>query len=563
MARFSRWRRHLIGVALALALAGLPVIGVKALTLPWVYDDFTSATISPALWAPFMFGGPVVAAANQKLQVELPASSAGSVFGAGVVSTCRLRGDFDIQVDYALPFWPFASGTRLDFSINSGGFVVDVERVSLGSSTADFPGQPREIYASDFGPGDVEGIAPTLDLAGRLRLTRTGGSVGAFFQSFAGWVLVHAGPGPLGEVSWTLGAHSHNYTFAHQDVQVAFGSVVINQGTLVCPDTTPPATTAKALPPPNAAGWNNSPVTVTLSASDEPGGSGVRSITYSAVGAQTIASTTVTGLVAAVTVFLQGTTTLNYFATDNAGNAEGVKTQAVRIDTVPPRISGSRSPEANSFGWNNTAVTVSFSCVDTLSGVASVSSPTTLSTEGANQSVAGSCTDNAGNTSTAMVGGINIDKTPPVITFLGNARVYTVDQLVTIICSAFDALSGVLSSTCPSIAAPAYTFPVGTTIKLNGSATDLAGNTGRGSTQFTVNVTAASLSSLTARFVSSPGVASALNAKLKAAAAAAERGNAAVKAGAIRAYQNQLRAQSGKSISADDADLLIRLSQSL
>src|SRR5262245_63074771 len=45
-------------------------------------------------------------------------------------------------------------------------------------------------------------------------------------------------------------------------------------------DTIPPTTTATVSPLPNAAGWNNSNVTVTLTAVDNPGGSGVKSITF-------------------------------------------------------------------------------------------------------------------------------------------------------------------------------------------------------------------------------------------------------------------------------------------
>ena len=46
-------------------------------------------------------------------------------------------------------------------------------------------------------------------------------------------------------------------------------------------DNIAPNTTAASSPAANAAGWNNSPVTVTLSATDSGGGSGVKSITYS------------------------------------------------------------------------------------------------------------------------------------------------------------------------------------------------------------------------------------------------------------------------------------------
>jgi hypothetical protein len=49
---------------------------------------------------------------------------------------------------------------------------------------------------------------------------------------------------------------------------------------LVRTDFTPPVTTASASPGPNANGWNNTNVTVTLNATDNPGGSGVKQIQF-------------------------------------------------------------------------------------------------------------------------------------------------------------------------------------------------------------------------------------------------------------------------------------------
>jgi RHS repeat-associated protein len=84
----------------------------------------------------------------------------------------------------------------------------------------------------------------------------------------------------------------------------------------------------------------------------------------------------------------------------------------VTLDTVPPTITGSRSPAANADGWNNTNVVVSFAASDNLA-LASVSGPVTLSGEGAGQSVTGTAFDVAGNSASTTVGGINIDKTAP------------------------------------------------------------------------------------------------------------------------------------------------------
>ena len=74
----------------------------------------------------------------------------------------------------------------------------------------------------------------------------------------------------------------------------------------------------------------SSTVTVTLSAIDSAGGSGVKQISYSATGAQPIPLTTVSGSSVDITLSAQGTTTITFFATDNSGNNESPK--SIMID---------------------------------------------------------------------------------------------------------------------------------------------------------------------------------------------------------------------------------------
>jgi hypothetical protein len=90
------------------------------------------------------------------------------------------------------------------------------------------------------------------------------------------------------------------------------------------------------MPAANAAGWHRTNVTVALRATDEPGGSGVKSITFSATGAQVIPQATMTGSTASVPITAEGVTTLSFFATDQAGNAVAPQTLVVRIDKSPP-----------------------------------------------------------------------------------------------------------------------------------------------------------------------------------------------------------------------------------
>lgn len=183
------------------------------------------------------------------------------------------------------------------------------------------------------------------------------------------------------------------------------------------PDAIPPTTAAALAPQPNSSGWNNHNVTVTLTSTDNSGGSGMKEITYSETGSQTITPTNILGGLAAFLISTEGTTTVAYFGTDNAGNVETSKSVTVLLDKTPPTINAFRSPAANTNGWNNNPVTVTFQCADALSGVvaASIPTPTTLSSEGAGQSVTGACQDLAGNSASANVHGINIDMTPPMI----------------------------------------------------------------------------------------------------------------------------------------------------
>ena len=127
---------------------------------------------------------------------------------------------------------------------------------------------------------------------------------------------------------------------------------------LTPPETTKPVTTATtALSQSNAAGWNNTDVLVELKATDNAGGSGVKEITYSATGAQQLASKTTQGSSASVSISTEGETTITYSATDNAGNAEDEQTFTVKLDkTAPDAVSGLSAAPGNAkadLSWTN------------------------------------------------------------------------------------------------------------------------------------------------------------------------------------------------------------------
>ena len=77
-------------------------------------------------------------------------------------------------------------------------------------------------------------------------------------------------------------------------------------------------------------------------------------------------------------------------------NVGGVASNGVNFTVVPPTppsITASISPATNVNGWNNSAVTVSFTCVAGTYPIQSCTSPATVTAEGANQVVTGTATD--------------------------------------------------------------------------------------------------------------------------------------------------------------------------
>jgi|GEM_PF-3304095 len=168
------------------------------------------------------------------------------------------------------------------------------------------------------------------------------------------------------------GQPGHSYSFfssaRDQAGNIEQKLAVGETSTRIAADTTPPTTTANQTPGPNANGWNNTNVIVTLTATDNPDGSGVKQLSYTLSGAQT-GSVVVPGNSASTTVSTEGLTTLTYFATDNAGNQEAPKTLSVKIDKTPPTMTCSVSP--NTLWPPNhkpAAVTASVSVSDALSG---------------------------------------------------------------------------------------------------------------------------------------------------------------------------------------------------
>lgn len=275
----------------------------------------------------------------------------------------------------------------------------------------------------------------------------------------------------------------------------------------------------------------------------------------------------------------EGANTVTVYSEDAAGNrSTSTFRLGVTVDTVAPATTATANPAANANGWNNTAVAVALAATDgSGSGVKEVrysiggGAEVVTAGSGANvsltldgvHSVAYRAVDNAGNAEAAKTAVVRIDTVKPVITFTG-AGAYTVDQRVTVRCTATDELSGVDGAPCANVLLDrfAYELPLGATA-VSASASDLAGNAATAGASVTVAVTFDSLINLTRAFVADAGLQNAAVAHLEAAKASSARGNSVAANNSLSAFQNHVSAQSGKGIGAAQAATLSALAEAL
>jgi hypothetical protein len=96
------------------------------------------------------------------------------------------------------------------------------------------------------------------------------------------------------------------------------------------------------------------------------------------------------------------------------------------IDKTAPAVTATPTRAADSNGWYNHALAVTFSGTDATSGIASCSNGSYAGPDNGSASVSGSCTDKAGNVGTAALP-FAYDGTPPSVSMLrwkaGNRRV--------------------------------------------------------------------------------------------------------------------------------------------
>jgi peptidoglycan/xylan/chitin deacetylase (PgdA/CDA1 family) len=237
-------------------------------------------------------------------------------------------------------------------------------------------------------------------------------------------------------INWnSAGVADGSHTIAARAVDSAGNATTSTAATVTVtntPDTTAPTSTISCNGGACGSGYVNAAVSVTLAATDNSGGSGVKEIRYTTDGSNPTATT---GTVYTGAFSVSSTTTVKYRAFDNAGNAEAIHSQLIQIDTVPPTSSISCNSAPCSSSFYKSSVSVTLAASDTGgSGVSQIryttdgTDPTALTgtvyssafTIASTTTVKFRAFDNAGNAEAVNSPQIKVDTIPPSTTIRCN-----------------------------------------------------------------------------------------------------------------------------------------------
>jgi hypothetical protein len=238
--------------------------------------------------------------------------------------------------------------------------------------------------------------------------------------------LDSSGTASLSTSALTAGTHPITASYSGNSIYAAADSSGLAQ---VVNAPQPPVTTAALTPPANGNGWNDTPVSVTLTAVPASGGAPVAG-TFYAIDNATCAPGSLgscSTYTVPFTIATDGAHTVTFFSVDTLSDFESVKSVAVKIDQVAPATTATPGSAPNGAGWYSTPVTVSFAATDALSGVdhteasldagpwTIVSGSTTVSTDGVHTLLYRSV-DRAGNTESSHSLTLKIDLDKPTLT---------------------------------------------------------------------------------------------------------------------------------------------------
>lgn len=253
-------------------------------------------------------------------------------------------------------------------------------------------------------------------------------------------------------------------TTSHTCAATSHGGTASSTATLKIdktPPTVPVGTPSRA---PDSNGWYNRAVGVGFSASDAV--SGVDLCTGGSYGGPDSASASVVGT-----------------CVDRAGNSRsGSFGLAYDASAPAATVAASRGPDAG--GWYNHALTVTFAqAPGDLSGPGSCRAPVDYSgPDTATASVAGTCTDRAGNTSGSVSLSFKYDDTPPQASASPSRAANASGWYNAPLTISFSQVPGDTSGSSGCSPTASYSGPDAASVSRSGTCTDGAGNTSAAAT---------------------------------------------------------------------------------
>jgi hypothetical protein len=360
-----------------------------------------------------------------------------TISGSGASTELTFAGYYKNLRDDLLA-WDAANGNRFGFAAGAAdgqipkevnGYNIEGAEFGAGGSSTLYLGFRAPIVPTSNRTQAL--VVPVTNLTGLMSLNGTSGGP-ATFGSPLQWNLTPAGyVNPLGHTS-ALGIREIRKN-AHDQYLVVAGSY----------EEVPAAPTGGAE---FVYVWDGNPA-------DQPLLTNTVLPTPDAGSVESIVSVPDPLVNGAPVTFLYDNGDNDYYNTSQEAKDLDPGLQKDRADVFdlafpPPTITASATSNGQPYTggtWTNHDVIVHFDCTDNSgTGVASVTPDQTVSSEGAGQSVTGTCTDNAGDSAQATFSNIQIDKTPPTvsITTPASGAFYTQGQVVNAAFSCGDALSG-------------------------------------------------------------------------------------------------------------------------
>jgi len=193
-------------------------------------DNFDDGVLDPYKWTVYSYPGDGGYVSEHDGALVATLVGTGLDFHNDVVFRPKLRGAFDVQVDYSILQWPQDNHAAIALMANPSGDLTSVQRVQFETG--------ENAYLAGYlnlSQCICAGVNPTSDMSGTLRLVRDADSnlTGYYWSAGSGsWVAFESAAVP-GDVSIVLAF----FGTVSQPAVVAFDNFQVNSGTI--PSTVP------------------------------------------------------------------------------------------------------------------------------------------------------------------------------------------------------------------------------------------------------------------------------------------------------------------------------------